>query len=153
MLSKLKVIDDGSIRRPGRYLISVHFIWLLGLRGCFVDCFCYWCCFFQGQQPCKHLGKWTVSLIVNNKNSEPILECWKILFRLPPVLERLPYSKSPSTSTLSLKTAIWNCCFVMFINFYCKSSKTRPVSKKQVTMKWNKECERLKAFTHNFDCY
>ena len=26
MLSKLKVIDDGSIRRPGRYLVSVHFI-------------------------------------------------------------------------------------------------------------------------------
>ena len=39
--------------------------WLLGLRSCFVDCCCYWCCFYQGQQACKHLGKWTVSLIVN----------------------------------------------------------------------------------------
>ena len=28
MLSKLKVIDDGSFRRPGRYLVSVHFIWV-----------------------------------------------------------------------------------------------------------------------------
>ena len=41
--------------------------WLFGLRGCFVDCCCYWCCFYQGQQTCKHLGKWTVSLIVNTQ--------------------------------------------------------------------------------------
>ena len=39
--------------------------WLLGLRCCFVDCGCFGCCFYQGQQACKHLGKWTVSLIVN----------------------------------------------------------------------------------------
>ena len=51
------------VKRAGTWF---HFTssWLLGLRGCFVDCCCYWCCFYQGQQACKHLGKWTVSLIV-----------------------------------------------------------------------------------------
>ena len=39
--------------------------WLLEVRGCFVDCYCYWCCFYQCQQACKHFGKRTVSLIVN----------------------------------------------------------------------------------------
>ena len=60
--------------------------WLFELRGCFVDCCCYWCCFYQGQQACKHLGKWTVSLIVNSNGfigfrGDIVLEsCW-MLFR------------------------------------------------------------------------
>ena len=51
----------------GRTGTWFHFTssWLLGLKGCFVDCCCYWCCFYQGQQAFKYLGKWTISLIVN----------------------------------------------------------------------------------------
>ena len=39
--------------------------WFFELRGCCVVCCLYWCCCHRSQQACKHLGKWTVSSIVN----------------------------------------------------------------------------------------
>ena len=65
MLSKLKVIDDGSIRRPGGYLVSVHFILVAWIERLLCWLLLLLMLFPSRPTSCKHLGKCTVSLIVN----------------------------------------------------------------------------------------